>query len=106
VHREALLKGEYDPNLVYNPNPHLFPTYMGKTGKFPSGELEGVFQGKPVLLSRFEGLPTKGIIEDMITKMEANQPVFTLPSLTFFDADLMVSDVTEGDIEDAFRLSS
>jgi hypothetical protein len=105
AHREALLKGEYDPDLAYNPNPQLFPTYMGKSGKLPTGELEGVFEGKPVLLSRFEGLPTKGIIEDMIMKMEANQPVSTLPSLTFFDADLMVSDVTEGDIEDAFRLS-
>jgi len=104
--REAVLRGEYDPNLDYNPNPHLFPTYMGKLGNLPTGELEDVFEGKPVLFSRFEGLPTKGIIEDMIMKMEANQPVPTLPSLTFLDADLMVSDVTEGDIEDAFRLSS
>jgi len=99
------LKKQYDPNLVYNPNPHLFPTYKAKKGELPTGELEGVFEGKPVLLSRFEEIPTKGIIEDMIMKMEANQPVSTLPALTFFDADLMVSDVTEGDTEDAFRLS-
>jgi len=104
-HREAVLKGQYDPNLAYNPNPDLFPTYKGKLDKLPTGELEGVFGGKPVLLSRFEELPTKGIIEDMIMKMEANQPVSTLPALTFFDADWMVSDVTGGDIEDAFRLS-
>jgi len=96
------LKGQYDPNLVYNPNPHLFPTYKGKSGKLPTGELKGVFEGKPVLLSRFEELPTKGIIEDMIMKMDAHQPMSTLPALTLFDADLMVSDVTEGDIEDAF----
>jgi len=104
-HREAVLKGQYDKNLVYNPNPDLFPTYKGKSGKLPTGELKGVFEGKPVLLSRFEELPTKGIIEDMIMKMGANQPVSTLPALTFLDTDLMVSDVTEGDIEDAFRLS-
>jgi len=103
-HRDAVLKGQYDPKLAYNPNQHLFPTYKGKSGKLPTGELKGVFEGKHVLLSRFEDLPTKGIIEDMIMKMEANQPVSTLPALTFFDTDLMVSDVTEGDIEDAFRL--
>jgi len=73
-------------------------------GQPPTRELKGVFEGKPVLLSRFEELPTKGIIEDMIMKMEANQPVSTLPDLTFFDADLMVSDVAKGDIEDALKL--
>jgi len=53
-------------------------------------------------LSKFEQLPSKGIKED-IMKMEAKRPMSTLPALTF-DADMMVSDVTEGDIEDAFRL--
>jgi len=104
-HREAVLRGEYDPKLAYNPYPHLFPTYKGKLGKLPTGELKGVFKRMPVLLSRFEGLPTKGIIDNMIMKMDAHQPVSTLPALTFFDADRMVLDVTEGDIEDAFRLS-
>jgi len=104
-HREAVLKKQYNPNLAYNPNQHLFPTYKSKSGKLPTGELKGVFKDMPVLLSRFEELPTKGIIEDMIMKMEVNQPVSTLPALTFFDADWMVSDVTGGDIEDAFRVS-
>jgi len=36
-------------------------------------------------------------------KMESKQPMSTLPALTF-DTDLMVSDVTKGDIENAFRL--
>jgi len=52
-HRDAVLKGQYDPNLVYNPNPHLFPTYKGKV-KLPTGELKVVFECKPVLLSRFD----------------------------------------------------
>jgi len=104
-HRDAVLKGQYDPKLAYNPHQHLFPTYKGnRLGQPPTRELEGVFEDKPVLLSRFEDLPTKGIIEDMILKMEANQPMSTLPALSFFDADMMVSDVTEGDTEDAFRL--
>jgi len=99
------LKGEYDPKLAYNPNPLLFPTYKGnRLGQPPTGELEDVFEGRPILLSRFEELPIKGIIEDMIMKMEANQPLSTLPAFTFFDADRMVSDVTEGDIEDALKL--
>jgi len=56
-HRDAVLKGQYDQKLAYNPNQHLFPTYKGKLGKLPTGELKGVFKGKPVLLSRFEELP-------------------------------------------------
>jgi len=53
-HRDAALKGQYDPNLAYNPNQSLFLTYKGKSGKLPTGELKGVFEGKRVLLSRFE----------------------------------------------------
>jgi len=56
------------------------------------------------LLSKFEKLPVKGITNNMIMKMEAKQPVSTLPALTFSDANMIVSNVTEGDIEDAFRL--
>jgi len=37
-------------------------------------------------------------------KMEAKQHVSTLPALTFFDADMMVPDITQGDIEDALKL--
>jgi len=31
-----------------------------------TGELEGVFNGRPVLLSKFQELPTKGILDDML----------------------------------------
>jgi len=55
-------------------------------------------------LSKFEKLPVKGITNNIIMKMEAKQPVSTLPALTFFDADMMVPDFIEGEIEDAFRL--
>jgi len=40
----------------------------------------------------------------MTMKMEAKQHVSTLPSLTFFDTEMMEPDVTEGDIDDAFKL--
>jgi len=61
----------------------------------PTRELEGVFEGKPVLLSRFEELLTFSILEDMILKMKTKQPISTLPALTFSDAKMMVSSVAE-----------
>jgi len=106
-HRDAILKGEYDPKLVYNPNMLLFPTYGGNSfHQLPTRELKGVFEGKPVLLSRFEELPTARILGDMIKKMEAKQPVSTLPALTFSDARMMVPDVTKGDINEALKPQS
>jgi len=54
-------------------------------------------------LSRFKHLLVEGIIEDMIMKMEANNPVSALPALTFPDDDMMLPDFTEGDIEDTFK---
>jgi len=39
----------------------------------------------------------------MIKKMEAKNPVSALPALTFPNSDMMLSDVTEGDIEDTFK---
>jgi len=84
-----------------------FPTYGGTdhtdVDDESTGELEGVFECKPVLLSRFEQLPTRGIIEDMIKKMEVNQPFFTLPALTLPEADTMLPGVAEADIEDSFK---
>jgi len=53
-------------------------------------------------LSRFQELPVDGIIEDMIMKMEDKHPLSDLPTLTFPKADMMLPDVSEGDIEDAF----
>jgi len=54
-------------------------------------------------LSRFEHLLVEGIIEDMIMKMEANNPMSALPAFTFFDAEMMLSNVTPGDIDDTFK---
>jgi len=45
-------------------------------------------------LSRFEQLPSKPIIDNIIMKMEAKQPMSTLPALTF-NADMMAPDVAE-----------
>jgi len=36
----------------------------------------------------------------MIIKMEVNQPLSAMPALTFPNTDMMLSDVTEGDIEE------
>jgi len=40
----------------------------------------------------------------MVMKMEAKQHVSALPALTFFKAEMMVPDVTEGDINDTLKL--
>jgi len=58
----------------------------------------------PVLLSKFDKLLVVGITKEMIMKMEAKRPVSTLPALTFSDVNMIVPNVAEGDIEDAFRL--
>jgi len=62
-----------------------------------------VSESEPVLLSKFEKLLVAGITDNMIMKMEAKRPMSALPALTFSDTDMIVPDVTEGDIEDAFR---
>jgi len=54
-------------------------------------------------LSKFEKLPVVGITDDMIMKMESKQHVPTLPALTFSDADMIVPNVTEQDINKAFK---
>jgi len=107
-HKNARLNKTKTKASDQNPNKKQFPIYRGTddpdADDGSTGELEGKFENKPVLLSRFEQLPSRGIIEDIIMKMESKQPMSTLPALTF-DADMMVPEVTEGDIEDAFRLN-
>jgi len=70
-----------------NQNNNKFPIYRGTddpdVDDGSTGELEGVFEGKPVLLSRFDHLPVIGITNHMVMKMEAKQHVSTLPALTF-----------------------
>jgi len=88
----------------HNMHGFQFPTYKGSevedVDDGSTGELEGVFEGKPVLLSRFEQLPTKSILQDMIDKMDVSKPIAALPALILPDADTMLADVTEGDVED------
>jgi len=98
------IKTKASENNTHN---QQFPIYRGTDNPdvddFATGELEGVFEGKPVLLSRFEKLLVKGIKNNMIMKMEAKHPLSALPALTFPNADMMLSDVTERDIEDTFK---
>jgi len=98
------LNGKNTYPSKYNEHYFQFCTYKAlEDNVLPTSKLEGVFEGKPVLLSRFEELPTFSIFEDMIMEMEAKQPMSTLPALTFSDAEMMVSSVTEADIEDTFK---
>jgi len=106
-HKNARLNKVKTKASVQNPNNKKFPIHRGTddpdVDDGSTGELEGIFENKPVLLSRFEQLPSKPIIDDIIMKMEAKQPMSTLPALTF-DADMMVPDIAKGDIEKALRL--
>jgi len=79
---------------------YQFTEYGGPDGDVIAytGELEGVFEDTPVLLSSFSKLPTNTIIKDMIDKMYVNTP-FTLPTLTFHNPDTMLTDITEADID-------
>jgi len=107
-HRAARLAKVETKASETNKHNKQFPIYRGtdkpNVDDFATGELEGVFEGEPVLLSKFEKLLVKGITDGVIMKMEAKQPMSALPALTFFDADMMVPDFTEGDIEDALKL--
>jgi len=103
-HANSRLAKEKTKATHRNPHSFQFPTYKGTDEEDENdgstGELEGVFMGMPVLLSRFEQLPAKTIINDMIKKsdLRSHTPALTLP-----DADMMLPDVTEGDVEDAFK---
>jgi len=108
INRGSRLKKVETKASETNPHNKQFPIYRGtqepNVDDFATGEIGGVFEGEPVLLSKFEKLPVVGITNDMIMKMEAKQHVSTLPALTFSDAEMMVPDVTEGDINDTFKL--
>jgi len=59
-------------------------------------------KGKPVLLSRFSTLLVEGILQDICNRSNFSKYV-AKPALTFPDADMMPANVTEGDVEDAFK---
>jgi len=83
-----------------------FPTYRGSeeadVDDGSTGELEGIFNGRPVLISRFQELPTQGILEDLINRSDFGA-TFEKSALTLPNADTMLADVTEGDVEDTFK---
>jgi len=86
-HKTARLKKIKSKASYINPNNWQFPIYRGTDNPDvddgTTGELEGVFEGKPVLLSRFESLLAKGILDNMINKMDISTPLSALPALTF-----------------------
>jgi len=85
-----------------NPYSYQFPEYSGPDGDVIAytGELEGLFEDTPVLVSSFSRLPTRTIIDDMLDKMYVSKP-FTLPALTFCNPDTMLTDITKADIDTA-----
>jgi len=92
--------------LYSNPHNTQFPIYRGTddpdVDDGSSGELEGVYSRMLVLLSRFTQVPMKGILQDMLDKMEISPPQVTLPALTFPNTDTMLTDITEADIDTVF----
>jgi len=81
-HRAARLAKAETKASETNKHNKQFPIYRGTDNPdvddFATGELQGVFKGEPVLLSKFEKLPVKGITDNMIMKMEAKQPMTAL----------------------------
>jgi len=75
AYRHARLNRTKTKASVQNPNNKQFPIYRGTddpdVDDGSTGELEGIFENKPVLLPRFEQLPSKPIIDNIIMKMEA-----------------------------------
>jgi len=73
--------------LYTNPHNTQFPIYGGiddpDVDDGSTGELEGVYGRMPVLLSRFTQVPMKGILSDMINKLDGNPPKAAVPAITF-----------------------
>jgi len=103
IHAENRLNEKQTQALYTNPHNSEFPIYRGTddlyTDDGSTGELEGVYEGMPVLLSRFTKVPIKGILQDMANKLDINPSQVPLPTLTFRDPDTMLTNITEADIE-------
>jgi len=70
-YRDVILNGEQTYPSKHNKHYFQFHTYKAfEDNGLPTRELKGVFEGKPVLLSRFEELPTFSILADMIKKQD------------------------------------
>jgi len=83
-----------------------FPIYRGTDDSDAdddsTGELEGIYGRMPVLLSRFTQVLIKGIISDMVDKLDHNPPKAIVPAITFPDPDTMLTNITEANIDTAF----
>jgi len=77
--------------LYNDPHNRQFPIYRGTdnadVNDGSTGELEGVYGKTPVLLSRFSKLPIRGILQDMLDKMNFSSTIAPLPTLTFSNPD-------------------
>jgi len=102
IHAQNRLNKQQTQALYTNPHNRVFPIYRGSdnpdTDDGSTGELEGVYDGTPVLLSRFTKVPIKGILQDMANKLDLNPAQIPLPTLTFHDPDTMLTNITEADI--------
>jgi len=80
-----------------------FPIYRGTddpdADDGSTGELEGIYGGMPVLLSRFTQVPITGILKDMVNKLDHSLPQAIVPVLTFHNPDTMLTDITKADID-------
>jgi len=89
--------------LYSNPHNTQFPIYRGTddpdVDDGSTGELEGIYGKTPVLLSRFTQVPMKGILNDMINKLDVSPPKVTLPALTFPNPGTMLTDITKANID-------
>jgi len=89
--------------LYSNPHNRQFPIYRGTdeadVDDGSTGELEGVYGKKLVLLSRFTQVPITGILNDMINNLEVSPPKVTLPVLTFPNPDTILTNITEAHID-------
>jgi len=89
--------------LYTNPHNREFPIYRGTddpdTNDGSTGELEGVYDRMPALLSRFTKVPIRGILQDMANKLDRNPSQVAPPALTFRDPGTMLTDITEADID-------
>jgi len=65
--------------------------------------LQGSYSKTLVLLSRFTQVPIKGVLQDMLNKLDVSPFQVTPPVLTFPNPDTMLTDITEVNINAVLR---
>jgi len=103
IHAQNRLTKQQTRASYTNPHNREFPIYRGTddpdTDDGSTGELEGVYNRTPVLLSRFTKVPMKGILQDMANKLDLTPSKVPPPALTFCNPDTMLTHITEADID-------